>query len=395
MFGFGKKKIKKPEKMLKNIQVIPEEFYGAKDPVIHYKETVKKHSIPQSKDGLFKQNQVSKGRVGKIFKNKKFIYIAVAIFSVIALSLISWYYINKATKELNPKADLTSVENNLNNVLPKETEIATEEKKISADETALESNIIVIEEEVPTTTPSLQKKKILEFPQTFLIDSPDVDNDKLTDLEEEIFDIDSGNWDTDGDGYYDGQEVVNLYNPKGIAPMKLIDAGLIQEYVNSTWQYRVYYPLKWMIGEVDSSLDQVLFSSVTGDFVEIVVLEKDKQESFENWFVKEAKDQRFGDLQKITNRFKQDGWQRKDGLVAYFVEDTRIYVMLYHPGFGDSIPFRNIMQMMLQSFRPNKTIISIPDQVILPLEIQPLEAEPLIEQDELFPITSTTTATTS
>ena len=395
MFGRKKeKKVVKKEKKL-DIQVIPEEFYGAKDPVIHYKETLKKHSIPQSKDGLFKQNQVSKGRVGKIIKNKKFIYISGAVFSVIALSLISWYYINKATSELNVGVDLMNGVSDLNNDLQKEAEIETDKEKIIIDETILESNIIVIEEAIPTTTPSLQKKKILEFPQTFLIDSPDVDNDEFTDLEEEAFDTDSGNWDTDNDGYYDGQEVVNLYNPKGLAPMKLIDAGLIQEYVNSTWQYRVYYPLKWMIGEVDSSLDQVLFSSVTGDFVEIVVLEKDKQESFENWFVKEAKDQRFGDLQKITNRFKQDGWERKDGLVAYFVEDTRIYVMLYHPGFGDSIPFRNIMQMMLQSFRPNKTIISIPDQVILPLEIQPLEAEPLIEQDELLPITSTTTATTS
>ena len=43
----------------------------------------------------------------------------------------------------------------------------------------------------------------------------DSDNDSLTDFMEEIYGTDKNNPDTDGDGYLDGQEVQNGYNPKG------------------------------------------------------------------------------------------------------------------------------------------------------------------------------------
>ncbi|HPL95271.1 MAG TPA: hypothetical protein PLF15_00615 [bacterium] len=48
----------------------------------------------------------------------------------------------------------------------------------------------------------------------------DSDNDSLTDIEEEIFGTDLNNPDSDGDGYLDGEEVLNGYNPMG--PGKLI-----------------------------------------------------------------------------------------------------------------------------------------------------------------------------
>ena len=55
-------------------------------------------------------------------------------------------------------------------------------------------------------------------------------------------------------------------------------------------------------------------------------------------------------------------------MVNYFIKDNNIYIIIYHPvnenGF---IPFRQIIQMMAQSFRPTKTHISIPEQTILPV----------------------------
>ena len=43
----------------------------------------------------------------------------------------------------------------------------------------------------------------------------DSDKDGLSDLREEALGLDPHNPDTDGDGYLDGVEVVNGYNPKG------------------------------------------------------------------------------------------------------------------------------------------------------------------------------------
>jgi len=358
MFGFGKKKIKKPVKISASIHVIPEEFYGAKDPAIHY-EQVEKNKSAKKNSKIKEQNFSGKtSKLGSLMQNKKFKYIAISIIFVIVIALISWYYIDQAQKErvvVLPKAEKIIEE------IPEEIV----EEPIVVEEPKEEVVEEVQDEEIVTTTPVLDEK-ILEFPKLILVDSADVDNDALTDLEEELFNTDSGTWDTDGDGYYDGQEISNLYNPTGLAPMRLIDAGLVQEYINPTWQYRIYYPIPWLMGEVDTMADQVLFSSFSGDFVEIIVFEKDNTTTFEDWFGNEVEGQKFSNLQKFTNRFQEDGWKRKDNLVAYFVNSEKVYVLIYNPGSTGLVSYRHVMQMMVQSFRPSKTIINIPEQDILP-----------------------------
>lgn len=358
MFGFGKKKIKKPEKVSKNIQVIPDEFYGAKDPAIHYEQAKQSKSIKSVPKVKRQKTYKESSKLASLVQNKKFKYIGIGLLSVIVIALISWYYIDQAQRDRIV-------------VLPEIEEVVEEipeeviEEPVVIEEVEEEEVVEKILEEVVTTTPVLEEE-ILEFPKLILVDSADVDNDALTDLEEELFNTDSGSFDTDGDGYYDGQEVANLYNPTGLAPMRLVDAGLVQEYVNPTWQYRVYYPIPWLMGEVDTMANQVLFSSVTGDFIEIVVFEKESGVSFEDWFGVEAEGQNFSNLQKFTNRFEEEGWRRKDNLVAYFVNSDKVYVMLYNPGSTGLIPYRHVMQMMVQSFRPSKTIINIPEQDVLP-----------------------------
>lgn len=220
---------------------------------------------------------------------------------------------------------------------------------------------------VPTKTPSLLPQP-LTFPPIILTDTVDLDQDLLTDLEEEVFGTDSGEWDTDGDGYYDGQEVFNLYNPKGFAPIRLIDSGLVREYVNPSWKYRVYYPQSWEVGAVDVKSDQVIFSSITGDFVEIHAFEKDGGVSFADWFALEAGGEQFTELQNFENRFMQPGLKRRDSLVAYFPTENAVYVLVYHPSESvGATPFRHIMQMMYQSMRPGTGIVpELPPQTPLP-----------------------------
>ncbi|MFH1947329.1 MAG: hypothetical protein ABIJ23_04195 [Candidatus Magasanikbacteria bacterium] len=358
MFGFGKKKIKKLEKISNNIQVIPEEFYGAKDPTIQFEQVVKK--VKNNPKKTFKLNS-NTGRLNKFFQNKIVKYSLIAFCSIIIIFFISWYYINQAQKVeqevIIETKDLTTQESQLEGV---EELIIIEEV-----EPVVEEKIEEVVKDVVTSTIAITED-MLEFPKLILINSPDIDGDALTDIEEEVFNTDSGTWDTDGDGFYDGQEVYNLYNPTGLAPMKIIDAGLVQEYINPIWQYRVYYPVAWQVGQVDTLGNQVLFSSITGDYIELVAFEKETTVIFQTWFGEKAKGQSFSDLQKIKNKFQQDGWKRKDDLVAYFVDDKRVYVLIYNPGSSNLISYRHIMQMMVQSFRPSKTIISIPDQEILP-----------------------------
>ena len=220
-------------------------------------------------------------------------------------------------------------------------------------------------EPAPTTTPSLSDT-FFDFPPLVYTNTVDLDADELTDMEEELLGTDTGTWDTDSDGYYDGQEVINLYNPKGEAPVKLIDSGLVIEYVNPTFGYRLYYPLGWERGSVDAQAKQVLFSAFSGEYVEVRASAKDTDMNFAQWFSRYAEGQQLTELIPLTNRFKEAGMKRKDGLVAYFETDKYVYILLYHSEGRGPVPYRRMLEMMIQGFRPQKTLVEIPDQVPLP-----------------------------
>ncbi|MBU1895364.1 hypothetical protein KJ641_00630 [Patescibacteria group bacterium] len=348
------------------LTVMPEIFYGGKDPEIYHtqtpKEEIKKEVKPNEEVKNREQKKqeqkkslpvVAKRQVNKksFFTTKRLI-IGGSILMLVAIALISWYYISQAFP-----AETTPT------VLP--TDSTTETPTIIETTTTTTTTTEDLVEVAPTTTPSLSAG-LLSYPRVVLVDSVDLDADSLTDLEEELFDTDSGTWDTDTDGYYDGQEIVNLYSPKGSAPMVLVDSGLIREYINPTWQYRVYYPQGWESASVDARSDQVLFSAITGDYIEVVAVPKLAGESFQNWFVRNAKGQRYTDLSAFTNRFQVEGYKRQDSLVAYFESDSVVYVMLYQPGATGTIPFRHVMIMMFQSFRPTATTVELPEQVVLP-----------------------------
>lgn len=366
MWFWKKDKIKKVETPPENILKIPEEFYGAKDPVVHYGkqvvnvQRVQAGSAPAigSAPSSITKSEATAPKFS-FLQNKKLVYGLVGAVFLLVIGLISWYYIWQARKQVVTPVVTAPTEQ------PKEAQPAPVEE--AAEEPVVEEPIEgVTSTEEAVIEPIAPAPQLLQFPTILLVNSADIDSDSLTDLEEEVFSIDSGAWDTDGDGYYDGQEVFNLYNPAGIAPMKIIDSGLAKEYVNPAWQYRVYYPAQWQVGEVDDEKKAVLFSAITGDYVEVFVSAKDADETFEDWFAREATGQNYIDLQVFTNRFQEGGWKRNDDLVAYFITDNAVFVLLYNPGVTGSIPFRHVMQMMWQSFRPSKTIVAIPEQTVLP-----------------------------
>lgn len=345
---FGRKKesnIPAKPKITANLLLMPEAFYGGKDPVVHYQSAKAEIKPPVG---------------GKMaLKNKKLFFIIGGILLTACIAGISWYYFSQANQAVKIVQPAVEEENPLQEI--------PEEK---VPEEALQAVVTTTEETATSTeiTALSLLERPLEFPQIFLTNSADTDSDSLTDVEEEIFSTDSGTWDTDGDGYYDGQEVYNLYNPKGTAPMRIIDSGLVQEYVNPAWQYRLYYPVEWQVGSVDAENKQVLFSSASGDFIEVNVFEKEAGEIFRDWFARKAGGQNYLDLEGFTNRLKESGFKRNDDLTAYFESGDKVYVFIYHPGTTGFIAYRHVMQLMLQSFRPSKTSIDIPEQVVLPTE---------------------------
>ena len=275
--------------------------------------------------------------------------------------LISWYYINDYNKT---KAKLIAQNNkNSANTNNNSQQNNTNNQVVTTVPTSTVQSTTT--EQLATTTPSLENL-FLEFPPILTLDISDIDSDSLTDIEEEIFDTDSGTWDSDGDNYYDGQEIYNLYNPKGKAPVKLIDSGLIKEYVNPNLGYRLYYPSSWQKGAVDSAETQVLFTASTGEYVEVRFFKKEQGQSLLDWFSRYAEGQNYSDLSSFKNRFDEIAMIRKDSLTAYFEGDNYIYTIIYHTKDRGPVFYRHVMQVIYQSFRLPSTTTSLPEQVTYP-----------------------------
>lgn len=329
------------------LTVIPEVFYGGKDPVLHYEETVVNvSSQPKVLSAPPKPLPPKPMARKRPFSLAKTLLIVIPVLAL-AGGGVAWYLATKSKRATVTRA-------------PQAT-------SLPSTPPALETESVPEAEAPPEPEPAIPERQLV-FPRILLADSADLDVDSLTDQEEDVFGTDSGVWDTDTDGYFDGQEVFNLYNPKGFAPVRLIDSGLIREYINPTWQYRVYYPLGWEAAPVDAKADHVLFSAISGDFIEVRAFAKEPGESFTGWFARRVADQQFSDLTEISNRFDLAGWKRQDELVAYFESESAVFVFIYQiSAEAESVPFRNLMKMMYQSFRIGAGTIELPDQALLPV----------------------------
>ncbi len=203
-----------------------------------------------------------------------------------------------------------------------------------------------------STQPVVGTKMPIEFPSILLGDSTDADNDGLTDKEEGVFKTDPGIPDTDGDSYTDGHEVYNLYNPEGKTPMRIIESGLVKEFINPQFSYKLYYPIGWIEDTVDTEYRQILFSTASGEHIEIRTFDRENDDiDFQAWFSKWGKDQKLEDILSFDGALKQSGFRRKDYMAYYFMDDQRVYVILYHPSATEnSINYRTVIKMMARSF---------------------------------------------
>ena len=356
----------KEDDVLNRITTIPDVFYGGNNPAVY-------NGSPSSSGQTAMSQRVSRGKpnisprgLPEWVHAKWFHITGVVFFFAIAIGGITWYYV----KDLFPSVlsgipdstlsiDIPVVSPPVSVPVPPATENTTSSEFSTTTETPLTNTNSLI-------FPLPQTLEPLVFPGKFSVQSADVDNDALTDLEEEVFGTDSGNPDTDADGYNDGQEVANLYNPAGVAPVKIIDSALVREYMNPRWQYRIYYPTVWAVGEVDENSEEILVSSIDGEYIEVRVFDGIVEPTFTAWFGIHATGQQYQDLSSMTNRFQQSVWVRDDGLVGYVFQSGRVIVLLYRTGIDGIIRYPHIMNMVIQSFRPRIHTEELPDQVILP-----------------------------
>ncbi|MFA6551212.1 MAG: thrombospondin type 3 repeat-containing protein, partial [Patescibacteria group bacterium] len=178
------------------------------------------------------------------------------------------------------------------------------------------------------------------------------DGDLLTDLEETaVFATDINKNDTDGDGFSDGAEVLNLYNPAGAG--KLADSGLTSIYQNSKYGYSVFYPKSFRLEDQLGGDNVFFFSGVDGS-IQILAQDNTDKKNIKSWYaalVGSTADEVQAEVQIAKNG--NEYIFSPDGLTIYLapVGSNKVFVLTYSPEESGSIQFKAVLGMMINSFQ--------------------------------------------
>lgn len=272
--------------------------------------------------------------------NKIFIVIGIIIifFGIMVVAAILIY------KSMLNRGDAVLVNENVNentNVASSPTPLLTPTPAVTPTPTPTPSPT-----PNPTPTPTATPASL---------GSEDVDGDKLTSNEEKIFSTSEDNSDTDQDGFRDGDEILNGFDPTK-ANTTLLDSGMIQEYKNQELKFSVLYPSRWLVKDLNLDAGkQIIFDTKIGERVEVVAksIPQDQRVSLQDYALKDDSSLQSNDLTKVAVNNLQ-GLKARGDLKYYFSTDdfSIVYIISYVPLEKEKLNFATTFKMMINSFKP-------------------------------------------
>ncbi|MDD4332967.1 MAG: hypothetical protein PHT51_02540 [Patescibacteria group bacterium] len=322
MFGFKKKN---------EVGVVSEESKeekAKKERLDRLNKEIVVHSMPE-------KYREERARISQTKKVGIIIIFGGAIL-MIAVGAVFYYFIIK-----QPAIAPTE------QIVAGETEPVVSEPIVSVEEgtSATETATTVVSEITTSTATSSEIETTSQAEiQTIMTDS---DSDGLNNKEEELLNINSNNIDSDGDGYSDFAELMNLYDPSGSG--KLADNKNITTFENKTYGYKVLYPSVWIMSKAGGD-DSIIFSSPDNHFLQIVTQQNLSLDSIDSWYKKQFSVSTIDNADKISF----DNWEgirSNDGLVVYLSDKARKYVFALSYTSADNQPvYKNIFELLVRSF---------------------------------------------
>lgn len=179
----------------------------------------------------------------------------------------------------------------------------------------------------------------------------DTDKDGLSDTEEALYTTDYAKSDTDSDGYQDGLELVNLYNPTGFAPEKIEETALVKIYSNPAFKYSIFYPTSWLPRSLDESNRETMFTSTTGEFIQVIVEDNAGRLPLLDWYLAEVPGTSPVEVGTAATKGGLLGVKSPDGLTVYFASDDKIYAISYNIGVKTELNYKSTFEMIMKSFK--------------------------------------------
>lgn len=189
------------------------------------------------------------------------------------------------------------------------------------------------------------EKEPIEQPPVIL-PATDTDRDQLTDVEEDLYNTNKNIPDSDADGYFDGNELINLYDPTSAGSGRIYDSNLVTTYVNPTYNYNIIYPSPWIAQGADNS---VLFQDEAGEFIQVLITQNTGGHATINDWYATLIDPNLSSL-TVTQVSDQSALREADGMRLYFLFGDHIYTLIYNIGLRTDANFMSTFDMMITSF---------------------------------------------
>lgn len=179
----------------------------------------------------------------------------------------------------------------------------------------------------------------------------DSDVDGLTDVEELLYHADPNRPDTDGDGYLDGTEVFNLYDPTKPTPAELAAAtSSVKLYTEAG--YSLLAPVVWRRSVIDAQSQSVAWLASNGEFVQVLIEENASNLPLTDWYLERSPGVPRAQIQPFTTRSGLSGVRSPDGFTSYVtIAPGRVLVLTYTLGGRSEASFRRTYEMMANSLR--------------------------------------------
>jgi hypothetical protein len=202
----------------------------------------------------------------------------------------------------------------------------------------------------PATTPATTTPSLPTTPPAISLDS---DNDGLTDVEEELLGTLPTNSDTDGDGYIDGVEVANGYNPTKAGSSLLRESPFIASLTTNfaSDNLQLLYPKEWQASQVVEN-KQVLLTAATGEVIRISIKDNEQGLSVLGWYLQEHPEAAVSQL-KIVTSGNLSGIYSPDGFTVWLTDiaKTKFYVFEYLTGRQVEFRYPAIFSMIIKSLK--------------------------------------------
>ncbi len=309
------------------------------------------HTMPEE---FFSEKQkiISKGKRGS-----KWLFIGLVVLLVVVAVSAGGLWLAVRNKDNAPEAnENTNVSVNATNENTNSVTNANQTNTNSATNTNVNTNAasninaVNINTNTNANINGVNNNTNAAAPALLPPGTTDTDGDDLTDKEELLYSTLATKPDTDADSYIDGQEIVNLYHPGKADSTLLEDNGLVERYKNALHDYTLLYPANWIAGSTDDSESEVLFTSDTGEFVEVLIEDNLAALTSSQWYEREF--QAFPDLQSYT-ALTIDGVEAvlgATGATVYIADGERIFLIHYNFANREDVNFVSTFMMMYTSF---------------------------------------------